>query len=59
LHDNVAALEMNGLGVVELQPNLAVVHYSVVGGVGSMSSLGSPSDPVKKVSRPFGRLFRQ
>src|SRR5882724_3254361 len=34
LHDDIAALEMNGLGVIKLQPNLAVVHYCIVDGVG-------------------------
>jgi len=34
LHDDVAALEMDGFGVIELEPNLAVVHYGVVDRVG-------------------------
>ena len=33
LYDDVAALEMNGFGVIKLQPNLAVVHNGVVDGI--------------------------
>jgi hypothetical protein len=30
LHDDVAALEMYGPGVIKLQPNLAFINYGVV-----------------------------
>jgi hypothetical protein len=33
LHDAVTALEMNGLGVIELQPNLSFIIDGVVNGV--------------------------
>jgi hypothetical protein len=33
LHDDVAALEVNGFGVIKLQPNLALINYGLVDGV--------------------------
>jgi len=33
LHDDVAALEVNGFGVIKLQPNLAFTNYGVVDAV--------------------------
>src|SRR5882724_6487494 len=33
LHDDIATLEMDGLSVIKLQPNLAFINYGVVDGV--------------------------
>src|ERR1700720_799226 len=60
---------MNGLGVMKLQPNLAVVHYCVVDGVGLVHCgifffkvISQPSEPNQSLaagSLPVKRRIRK